>query len=577
MERRGNNGTTAYDFEFNQEAPDPNSAFPGYIPNRTQGDILFTFEISGSGSSGSAVGYVFSYNAVQQKYLLVSPAPAGLVASINNSINTPAPPWGHVSGQGNWVGGNLERFEFGEAKAPLSLLPGVNSCGGSAYVQLRTRSSSTENSDLKDTTKIFQFEFGGPSTSGSLTPSCDLDFGYSAVNATGGTGPYTYNWQFQKSTDAGTTWTNVGSPVTGQTSTYTAPSAGLYRGVLSVTDGNGCTSVPVNTSAIQANSALAAQADLTPQCSNTFGYASSNISGGSGAYSYNWVFQKNSLDDGTGNWSNVANGTSTTASGNFTASVPGRYRGILTVTDTANTACVVSDTSNETNVYSPVGGTATLTGDCDDIFAYSATGSGGKAPYTFNWTIQKWVGGTWVSAHTFSSGPAASSSGTLDVDSFTTGANGDGRYRALVTIRDSQTIVCDVVATSNEIDVAHELSATASKTGANGSTYTVTVTGVPANAVGATRQWQYLNGATWTNIAGASSDTLLYTSANFEAHTTSVASSFTIATGNAAAGNYEGQLWTVQLRLKLSRTLNESNCEAFSNPVTVKMVRAVDP
>jgi len=55
MERRSNNGTTAFDFEFNQASPDPATPM---IPTRTVGDVMFTFEMMGSGGSGSAGGRI---------------------------------------------------------------------------------------------------------------------------------------------------------------------------------------------------------------------------------------------------------------------------------------------------------------------------------------------------------------------------------------------------------------------------------------------------------------------------------------------------------------------------------------
>src|SRR5436190_18551150 len=51
MERGGNDGSTAFDFEVNQAGPNP--AMP-YVPTRNVGDVLFTFEMKGSGTSGSA-------------------------------------------------------------------------------------------------------------------------------------------------------------------------------------------------------------------------------------------------------------------------------------------------------------------------------------------------------------------------------------------------------------------------------------------------------------------------------------------------------------------------------------------
>ena len=43
MERRGNNGTTAFDFEFNVLAPNPATPL---VPTRSVGDVLFTFEMN---------------------------------------------------------------------------------------------------------------------------------------------------------------------------------------------------------------------------------------------------------------------------------------------------------------------------------------------------------------------------------------------------------------------------------------------------------------------------------------------------------------------------------------------------
>ncbi len=164
MERRGNNGTTAFDFEFSQNAP---PAGENYIPTRTNGDVLWTFEMQGAGNSGSAVPHYFVWSASLSKYVEQTTLPAGTEATINTNRTTPSAPWGRVDTHGNWVGDAFDRFAFAEAKVPLSVLPGVSACGGRAYVQVRTRSSSTENSDLKDTTKIFEFVFGTPTASAS--------------------------------------------------------------------------------------------------------------------------------------------------------------------------------------------------------------------------------------------------------------------------------------------------------------------------------------------------------------------------------------------------------------------------
>lgn len=239
MERRGNNGTTAFDFEFNQAG-----TAGGYIPTRTVGDVLLTFEMQGSGNTGSATPHVFRWDGSSYVEQNLSSLPAGLVTSINNVDTKPAP-WGYVDSKGNWVlSPDIPRFEFAEAQVPLSILPNVNPCGGFAYVQVRTRSSSTATSDLKDTTKIFRYIFGGPSAVASVAPSCTLNFGYSASGSADSTGntttpALTYAWTFQRQNSDGT-WSNVGT-ASGASGTFTAPTAGRYRALLTVTETAGCT------------------------------------------------------------------------------------------------------------------------------------------------------------------------------------------------------------------------------------------------------------------------------------------------------------------------------------------------
>ena len=141
---------------------------------------------------------------------------------------------------------DLPRFEFAEAAVPLSILPKVNPCGGFAYVQVRTRSSSTATSDLKDTTKIFRYVFGGPSAVAQVAPNCTLNFSYSAAGSADSSGntsspSLTYSWTFQRNgaADGSGTWSNVGT-ASGASGTFAAPSAGRYRALLAVTETAGC-------------------------------------------------------------------------------------------------------------------------------------------------------------------------------------------------------------------------------------------------------------------------------------------------------------------------------------------------
>src|SRR5829696_5229087 len=168
---------------------------------------------------------------------ICGPGRPGRGALLNKQHGCPVGSVGFVNDKGNWVVGDIPRFEFAEARVPLTILPGVDACGGAAFVQLRTRSSSTPNSDLKDTTKILRYVFGGPAAAGTMTPSCTLSVAYSAVgslNSSGGTTNLTYAWTFQKFNTSTSLWETVGSSTT-QGGNFTAPSAGTYQGLLTVT------------------------------------------------------------------------------------------------------------------------------------------------------------------------------------------------------------------------------------------------------------------------------------------------------------------------------------------------------
>ena len=140
--------------------------------------------------------HVFRWSG--SSYVELASLPANLYASVNNAA-TPAAPWGYVTSGGDWVLGSIPRFQFAEAVVPIGAggvtLPGVNPCGGMAYVQVRTRSSASSTSDLKDTTRIFQFLFGGPEAAAVLDSNCNQEFTYAptgSTNSSGGSTGLTY-------------------------------------------------------------------------------------------------------------------------------------------------------------------------------------------------------------------------------------------------------------------------------------------------------------------------------------------------------------------------------------------------
>lgn len=496
MERNGNNGTTAFDFEFTQNAP-----LSPYVPNRSDGDILISFELQGSGgASGSVQTYIFRHNGTEYAPLCdddtttngtgQGDCPAGLFTSINGINPTPAEPWGYVDG-GSWgLQPGFALRMFAEAQVPLSLLPGVSTCGGSGFVQIRTRASSALGSDAKDTTKIFEYSFGGPMAAGALTSGCGLNIGYDAagsVNSTGGTTGLTYEWRFQKFGDCDSNsetpddWCEVGG---------------------------------------------------------------------------------NSNPDATG------------SSGTFVAPGSGTYRAILTVTE--DTACFDSVTSNSVTVFPDVGGSASLTGDCDDTFTFTAQGTGGSGSYAYEWKFFKENGTTDIEV-----GSSGSQNGTIDIDTVTT-PSGDGEYYATVRIRDANNPNCYYDVTTNTISVRHPLTASIAKnlisTNSNmvDGSFSVQMLATIGNAGSdtITKQWQHFTGdpADWANI-GSDSTTLTRTMAEIIAAGSTGAEESATILGDM----YKLRRSSLQVRVTATRSLNGQNCPVTSDPATIRALKGIDP
>jgi hypothetical protein len=599
MERSGNNGTTAFDFEFNQNGPaNPSTNF--YVPTRTVGDVRYEFDMQGSSDSNPSNVNVHYFTWSGSTWV-EQVAPANAEAHANTSTTTPGEPWGHVDGHGAWVTGNFDPVQFGEARVPLASLPGVNNCGGSAFVQIRTRAADTPKPDLKDGTKVFPFNFGSPTANATLAANCNAQFSYDGTgskNADGTTNNLGYNWSIDVSPGTAklsgggvSAETPAGSghyTSTSQNGTVDVALNGAASATITLknTISSGACGAATGNKVVTVYARLGATATLTPECNNRFTY-SGTASGGNAPYTFAWSFQKNSNENASGSWTQV--GTSSTASGEFIAGSRGAYRGVLTLTDTAGTStdpdvtakgvCTAQATSNTVNVYDAVNGSVALQPDCDGTFGYTASGSGGKAPYSYAFTLQKLVGATWTNAKSFSATDTLATpgvSGTLDINDASISPNGEGQYRLKVTITDSQGIVCSKDLTSDPVTVLNALVATAAKDSANGSALSVTLAGASVDGSGnpesASLQWQISTdgGSTFVDVAGGTTGTLTYS--NFESDATP-----TLTTFSANGTSYTGKLWTVEFRMHASRTVNGSLCAAFSTAVTVSKITGVDP
>lgn len=185
--------------------------------------------------------------------------------------------------------GNLKPWIFAEAALDVHLFTGPSICGAEFFASVITRSSGSGGTspDLKDLVGPMKFNFGTPTVTARLTPSCTNSFGYELLTFTGIDGQPLANpscsWTF--SDGAGTSAACSG--------TVTGLSPGSYTGTLVASDSFGCTAT-VTTAPANVYAPIVVHIDRTapaPACpsmtSDAVTYAA-NVSGGDGSYSYTW-------------------------------------------------------------------------------------------------------------------------------------------------------------------------------------------------------------------------------------------------------------------------------------------------
>ena len=144
VERASNNGTTFFDFEFNQK-PNVTNANGISVPHRTAGDILVVAQQLGSGS--------FAISGTIQEWTgsawgAAIPADPSQFYGLSNDAAIPVGPWADAIASGGTIG---ER-QFAEMAFDLTSLGVVLACPSQGFgeVNVRTRSSITDNAALKD-------------------------------------------------------------------------------------------------------------------------------------------------------------------------------------------------------------------------------------------------------------------------------------------------------------------------------------------------------------------------------------------------------------------------------------------
>ena len=301
-------------------------------------------------------------------------------------------------------------------------------------------------------------------------------------------------YQWQLSTDGGTTFTNI-TGATAATLTLTAVTSGqnnyVYRVVVS-----GCGPTGVNSA--NATLTVTAGTSITTQPSNTGGCTGGNatftvVAAGAGL-TYQWQIST----DGGLTWNNIAGqaGASLNVTNITTAMNNNRFRVIVTgscgvaVTSASATLTVTSSAVITTQPLS-----TTVCAGATATFVAVATGS------AFQWQVSTDGGVTFTNI-------TGATSLTLTIPSVTAAMN-NNPYRLSVSSCSAVTLNSNAatLTVNNSATITTQPSNASVCTGANAS-FTVTASGTAL-----TYQWQVSTdgGATFTNITGATAATLALT------------------------------------------------------------------
>ncbi len=171
--------------------------------------------------------------------------------------------------------------------------------------------------------------------------------GAATANPTGGTGPYTYNWNTVPAQSAQTAF---------------GLSAGSYTVV--VTDANGC-SISKNTTITQPAAVETSLSVVPAACGQSTGSATVTASGGAGNFTYSW----------------------NTSPEQTAATASSLEAGIYTVTVTDGNGCVSTETATLNNENAPLLDATATNASCfsADNGIATVAASGGSSPYTYSW------------------------------------------------------------------------------------------------------------------------------------------------------------------------------------------------
>ncbi len=446
-------------------------------------------------------------------------------ALVSSTVTGGAGPYTY---QWSWTSGGTD-IAINEPTASATTFEGVgiapaSTLTGTAQLLVTDSYGQTATADVAvSVTRVSLLTASASPTSLSdVSASQPVTTASSAVTASGGQTPYTYQWSWQ--TGSGTD-VSIDTPTAASTTfTGSGMSPGnTYGGTAQclVTDAYGQTAAPTVSVSIDytqltltvSPTSLSVSSD---QASETTGTATVTASAGVAPYTYAWSFQSG----GTGITINspAADATSFTAA----SLSPGQ-------TDSGTAQCTVTDSDGHqatitlsvsiarvtqpSVTVSPASLSVSGSSSTGTTGSTTATASGGVAPYSYAWAWQ--TGGTGIAIND----PSAATT-SFTASGLTPGQEDSGTAELTVTDSLGQTATATVtVAIERITQPAVTVSPTSvSYTGATVSETTTSVTAaVSGGATPYTYQWTWQSGGSGITINSPTSDATDFTAGNLSA------------------------------------------------------------
>jgi gliding motility-associated-like protein len=258
-------------------------------------------------------------------------------------------------------------------------------------------------------------------TASSTSATCNgLSNGTASVNASGGTGAYTYTW----------------SPTGGNSATANGLAFGNYT--VTVKDANGCI-MTASTSVNQPTAITVTLTSTNASCNTNNGSITANASGGTGAYAYTWM--------PSGGNSNTANNLG-----------PGNYS--VTVLDANNCSVTSNTTITQPPTFSINISSVSTTCNGGSDGSLTANIMGGTAPFVYVWSP--------------SGGTNAATGAILSAGVYSVSVTDGGLCSGTATVAVNQPSIVTVSATGQSVCNGASASLNALAAGGNGGPYTYT-------------------------------------------------------------------------------------------------------